>query len=159
MLSPISQHLLDQTLSWDQYYALSRSTGNSADNIGRMNKILSTINIESKLYNIMTTVSTDLTWLALAAAGTHDVAEVLPVLYTIASCSDRITFRILQSDLYPEASQFLVSGNAPTIRLICLRSDTLELLGSWVPRPSSYEGDKTLSIQEEFIDLVREWTK
>ena len=201
MPSFITPSILDQTISWAEYYAIATSYVESDDrpelyrnekmqrytreNISRIDHILKTITIESKLYNALTAIKTDLIWLVLSEPWCGDASQVVPVLYTIASCSEHISFRILQSDAHPEVmSAYLTDGSRSIPKLICLRADTLEELGTWGPRPANlqkivlenkddaslsfgakvrmvhdwYNEDKTASIQDEFIDLVRQWT-
>lgn len=201
MASFITKFILDRSISWEEYYAIAKSYVESdekpelyrnekmlrytSENIGRMDHILQTINIESKLYNILSAVNTDLIWLVLSEPWCGDASQVVPVLYTIASCSDHISFRILQSDAHPEVlSAYLTDGSRSIPKLICLKADTLEELGTWGPRPQNlqkivrenindpslsfgakvrmihawYAEDKTASIQDEFIDLVRKWS-
>ena len=197
----ISASVLDQTISWDEYYATIKKYIESddkpevyknekmlkytADNLRRMDHVLQTINIGSKLYNTMTSIHTGLIWVVLAEPWCGDVSQEIAALYTIASCSEHISFRILQSDSHPEIlSAYLTNGSRSIPKLICLKANTLEELGTWGPRPAAlqqivmenkdrtdisfgakvrmihdwYENDKTLSIQDEFIDLARKWT-
>ena len=200
MTSFITTPLLDQTLSWAEYYATVKKYIESADrpelynnekmlryttdNLRRMDHVLGTISIESKLYNLLTAIRTDLVWVVLAEPWCGDVSQVIPALYTIASCSEHIRFRVLQSDSHPDVlSTYLTNGSRSIPKLICLKADTMEELGTWGPRPAElqkivlankddtslsfgakvrmvhewYEADKTLSIQDEFIDLARKW--
>ena len=200
MTSTISPSVLAQTISWDEYYALAKKYVESddrpelyqnekmkkytADNISRMDHILQSINIESKLYNLMASIKTDLIWLVLTEPWCGDASQVVPVLYTIASCSEHISFRILQSDAHPEIMDaYLTHGSRSIPKLICLKADTLEEIDTWGPRPDAlqqivtenkdrtdisfgakvrmvhewYGADKTISIQDEFIDLIRKW--
>jgi hypothetical protein len=79
---------------------------------------------------------------------------------------------------------YLTNGSRSIPKLICLNANTLEQLGTWGPRPAElqkivienkdnpdlsfgakvrmvhdwYAEDKTLSIQDEFIDLIKKWT-
>ena len=200
MTSFITTSLLDQTLSWAEYYAMVKKYIESddrpelynndkmlrytTDNLRRMDHVLDTISIESKLYNLLTAIRIELIWVVLAEPWCGDVSQVIPALYTIASCSEHIRFRVLQSDSHPDVlSAYLTNGSRSIPKLICLKADTLEELGTWGPRPVElqkivlankddtslsfgakvrmvhewYEADKTLSIQDEFIDLVRKW--
>jgi hypothetical protein len=201
MPSAITPPVLARTISWAEYYAIAQGYVGSDDkpelyrnekmlrytkeNINRMDHILQTINIQSKLYNAMTAISTDLIWVVLTEPWCGDASQVVPVLYTIAGCSEHISFRIVQSDAYPEVlTDYLTAGSRSIPKLICLRADTLEEFGTWGPRPAVlhtmvqahkddpdmsfgakvrmvhdwYGADQTLSIQEEFIDLVRQWS-
>jgi hypothetical protein len=194
--------VLSQTIAWGEYYNIARRYAEADDrpelyrdekmlrytreNIGRMDHILDTINIESKLYNLLAALRRDLTWVALSEPWCGDASQVVPVLYTIASCSDKIAFRILQSDAYADVmNAYLTDGSRSIPKLVCLDTQTMEELGTWGPRPAAlqnivlenkddtslsfgakvrmvhhwYENDKTASIQEEFIDLIKIWDK
>ena len=200
MTSAITLSALAQTISWAEYYAIAKGYVENepkpelyqnpkmlrytAENIQRIDDIRKSINIESKLYNALSAVDIDLIWLVLTEPWCGDASQVVPVLYTIASCSERIDFRILQSDAHPEVmGVYLTDGSRSIPKLICLRADTGEVLGTWGPRPAAlqkivlenkdnpdlsfgakvrmvhqwYTDDKTASIQHEFIDLVRNW--
>ena len=196
----ITPDVLAQSISWSEYYAIAKGYAESDDrpalyqdekmqrytreNVARIDHILKTINIESKLYNALSAIKTDMIWLVLSEPWCGDASQVVPVLHTIASCTDRIRFRIIQSDAHPEVLDHYLTGTSRSIpKLICLRADTLEELGTWGPRPAAlhrivlenkdnpnisfgakvrmvhawYDEDKTASIQDEFIDLVKKW--
>jgi hypothetical protein len=200
MLSAITPDILRHTLSWEPYYALIKQYIETDDkpeiyrpekmlrytaaNLQRMDTIRSYITIESKLYNQLDTLATDWIWVVLAEPWCGDVSQILPVLYTIAGCSDHITFRILQSDSYPEVmDRYTTDGSRSIPILVCIDSQTGKEIGIWGPRPkvlqnmvkenkdrtdisfgdkvrmihSWYEADKSRSIQEEFIDLIKIW--
>ena len=201
MLSSITAEILKGTISWAEYYALAKKYVESddkpelyrnekmlrytAENIKRIDHILGTINIESKLYNALTAVDRDLIWMVLTEPWCGDASQVVPVLYTIASCSEHISFRILQSDSHPEVMDaYTTDGSRSIPKLICIDAVSFEELGTWGPRPAVlqkivheninnpdlsfgakvrmvhdwYAEDKTISIQDEFIDLVRKWS-
>jgi hypothetical protein len=196
----ITPHILDQTISWDQYYALVKQYVETDDkpelyrnekmlrytgeNLKRMDHVLANINIESKLYNALNAVTTPWTWIVLAEPWCGDVSQEIGALYTFSTCNENITFRILQSDSHPEVLDHYVTGGSRSIpKLICLRTETLEEVGTWGPRPAVlqkivmdnkdrtdisfgdkvrmihawYGEDMTRSIQEEFIDLIKIW--
>ncbi|MCK8370477.1 thioredoxin family protein, partial [Erwinia amylovora] len=74
----------------------------TAQNVERIDHILKTINIESKLYNALSSVTHDMICLVLSEPWCGDASQVVPVLYSIAYCTDHISFRIIQSDAHPE---------------------------------------------------------
>ena len=199
-MSSITPSILQQTIDWQHYYALCKQYVEgydkpliyqdekmlryTASNIKRMDAILQYITIESKLYNLLQSVSTRWTWLVLAEPWCGDVAQILPVLYTIASCTDSIDFKILQSDSHPQIlDQYMTEQSRSIPILLCLATDTLQEIGRWGPRPAAlqvlvahykddttvsyrdkvrrvhswYESDKTQVIQAEFIDLIKNW--
>ena len=92
---------------------------------------------------------------------------------------------ILRDENLEIMDQFLTNGRARSIpKLICLDSQTLEVLGDWGPRPEPaqqlftnlrnsgeyssqeraerlhkwYADNKTLAVQDEFIPLIEEWS-
>ena len=199
-MSSITPSILEQTLDWQQYYTLceqyvkgddkpliyqdEKMLRYTASNIMRMDAILQYITIESKLYNLLQTVTTPWTWLVLAEPWCGDVSQILPVLYTIASCNDLIDFKILQSDSHPQVlDEYMTDQSRSIPKLICLETGTLKEIGRWGPRPAAlqtlvaqhkddttlnyrdkvrivhnwYETDKTQAIQVEFIDLIKIW--
>lgn len=196
----ITKDILSQTMSWEQYYALvkqyvegpdrpelyqqEKMLRYTADNLKRMDHVLFTINIESKLYNQLSSVKERWTWVVLAEPWCGDVSQEIGALYTFSTCSERIDFRILQSDAHPAVLDHYTTGGSRSIpKLICLLTETGEELGTWGPRPQAlqqivmankdrtditfgdkvrmihawYAQDATRSIQEEFIDLVKKW--
>lgn len=200
MQSFITRPILDQTISWEQYYALVRQYVETddkpelyrnekmlrytGDNLKRMDHMLANINIESKLYNQLNAVSTPWIWVVLAEPWCGDVSQEISVLYTFSTCSEKIDLRILQSDSHPEVLDHYTTGSSRSIpKLVCLRADTLEEVGTWGPRPAVlqqivlenkdradisfgakvrmihewYGQDMTRAIQEEFIDLIKIW--
>ena len=200
MPSIITTSILDLSISWAEYYAIAKSYVESPDkpelyqnekmlrytaqNVERIDHILKTINIESKLYNALSSVTHDMIWLVLSEPWCGDASQVVPVLYSIASCTDHISFRIIQSDAHPEIlDAYLTNGSRSIPKLICLKADSLEEIGTWGPRPDAlqqivqtqkdnpdlsfgakvrlvhdwYAADATASIQEEFIDLIKQW--
>lgn len=196
----ITPHILGQTISWGQYYALIKQYIETDDkpelyrnekmlrytgeNLKRMDSVLVNTNIESKLYNALNAVITPWTWVVLAEPWCGDVSQEIGALYTFSTCNEHITFRILQSDSHPEVLDHYTTGGSRSIpKLICLRTDTMEEIGTWGPRPAVlqkivmdnkdrtdisfgdkvrmihawYGEDMTRSIQEEFIDLIKIW--
>ncbi|MBS1684054.1 MAG: thioredoxin family protein [Bacteroidetes bacterium] len=152
MTSYITQELLSQSLSWEQYYALVRRYVDgpdrpelyrqekmlryTGDNLKRMDHVLANINIESKLYNQLSAVKDHWIWVVLAEPWCGDVSQEIAALYTFSTCSDSIDFRVLQSDSHPDVLDHYTTGGSRSIpKLICLRTGTREELGTWGPRP------------------------
>ena len=199
-MAAITPSLLKETLDWQQYYATCKKYVESderpalyraekmqrytAANIQRMDTLLQHITIEPKLYNLLQTVAEQWRWVVLAEPWCGDVSQILPVLYILASCNDKIAFSILQSDSYPAILDDYLTDDSRSIPiLICLKADSLIEIGRWGPRPAElqalvlnhkddatlsfgdkvrrihqwYETDKTRSIQTEFIDLIKKW--
>lgn len=199
-MSIITAEVLKDTISFEEFKQLTQHIISSEErpekyrdekmlrytiaNLERINKCVANINIESKLYNALSTLNQKWVWLVLAEPWCGDVAQEIGALYTIAGCSENIDFRILQSDANPHiVDAFATNGSRSIPKLICLNADTLEVIGTWGPRPAElqqmvmdfkanptgtfgdfvrklhawYEADNSRSMQLEFIDLVKEW--
>ena len=199
MTSVISQDLLGQALTWEQYYALTEQyalTENKpekykepsilrciASNLKRMDVVLDSMTIDSKLYNLVSTSNVDLTWLLTADPVCEEAAEILPILSTVATCSDRISMRILLGDTHQYIAQIYgVNGRASAPTMTCVHSSTLTKIDTWRLRPQSlqrliqeleqkntsqmdidltiqkwYANDKAKSLQSELIDRIKIW--
>lgn len=151
------------------------------ENFERMNRLKSFTNIESKLYNELQKLNTSWTWICITEPWCSDASQIVPVLNLISQSNSNILFRILLRDTNLEVMDaYLTSGGRAIPKLICVNSETLEEVGVWGPRPTVlqdivlankelslgekvklihawYDENKTLAIQEEFIDLIKQW--
>ena len=75
--------------------------------------------------------------LVLTESWCGDAAPVLPVLSAIADASDSLELRIAMRDEHPRLmDRFLTNGARSIPKLLVVRPETFEVLGSWGPRPS-----------------------
>ena len=153
------------------------------ENVERIQRVLEQMKVETKLYNTLNTLGVKWTWVVLTEPWCGDAAQVVPALYTLSTCSENIDFRILLSDSHSDIlDQFLTKGSRSIPKLICI-NELQEVIGTWGPRPAIlqqlvlaqkddttktfgdkvrsihqwYEQDKTNTLQEEFVQLVKEW--
>lgn len=122
-------------------------------------------------------------WLILTEAWCGDAAQNLPIIEKIAAESDIIETRyILRDENLELMDRFLENGARSIPRLIAMDRDSLEILGSWGPRPAVlkeyylrlrsqglekleigellqrwYNEDKGQSLQKEFETLIHDW--
>lgn len=122
-------------------------------------------------------------WLVITEAWCGDAAQNIPPIEKIANLNDRIETRYILRDENTELmDQFLTSGSRSIPKLIALDADTLDVLGTWGARPEAaqklyyelkekgaekaaimehlqrwYNADRTLSLQNEFVNLLAEW--
>ncbi len=91
-----------------------------------------------------------MTWLVLSEGWCGDAAQILPFLAKMADLSPNIELKIILRDEHPEImDEFLTDGVSRSIpKLIALDSETLEVLGSWGPRP--------MVIQQEYLKKLRD---
>tara|TARA_R100001143_G_C3361305_1_gene136522 strand:- start:37222 stop:37839 length:618 start_codon:yes stop_codon:yes gene_type:complete len=153
-------------------------------NSHRMRRIDKRIELIEPLKNRLDELKRAMTWVVLTEAWCGDAAQNLPVIQKIADSSSKIQTRyILRDENLEIMDQFLTNGRSRSIpKLICLDSQTLELLGHWGPRPAGadrlyseltqqglpyqevaekihkwYADDKTATMQSELLHLLDEW--
>ncbi|WP_020401724.1 thioredoxin family protein [Gracilimonas tropica] len=123
-------------------------------------------------------------WLVINEGWCGDAAQTLPFINKMAEASDNITLRIILRDKNPEIMDaFLTNGSRSIPKLVALDQETLEVLGTWGPRPKIaydtykaerenpdipneeavenlhlwYAKDRGKTIQREFLTLLDEW--
>lgn len=153
-------------------------------NSHRMRRIDKRIELIEPLKARLERIHRNMTWLVLTEAWCGDAAQNLPVIQKIADQSPKIQTRFILRDENPEIMDlFLTNGRSRSIPiLICLDSESLELLGHWGPRPHGagqlfsdltqdglpyqevaekvhkwYADDNTTTMQNEILQLIDEW--
>ena len=200
MESPITNDVLSKTISFDQYLDLTKSILASTapvgiyqnektfrytrSNLERMNKVLTEMVLNQKLYNLLGEIKDEWLWLVISEPWCGDASWGTPALYIISTACENIDFRILLRDENPEIMKnYQTAGSDSIPKLVCLRKKDLKELGTWGPRPASlhkivmafkngvdfdykesvrqlhawYDEDMTKSIQNELIDLIKDW--
>lgn len=198
----ITRDTVSQSLSWQEYtlhierlatavekptpYNNEKTLQYTLRNYENTKRVLSYISISQKLYNRMLEIKRQQLWLVISEPWCGDVSHVLPVLYAIASCSELVTFRLLLRDANSDImNHFLTEGSESIPKLLVLDEASLQLLGTWGPRPQAlqqiavqyrnnsnipfrdkvkfihqwYDADKSMSIQEELLEQVRDWVQ
>lgn len=120
-------------------------------------------------------------WLVINEGWCGDGAQSLPFINKMAEASENITLKIILRDQNPKVmDEFLTNGARSIPKLIALDEETLEVLGTWGPRPKPayykykeeladpeisnkkasenlhywYAKDRGMTIQNEFLDLL-----
>ena len=153
-------------------------------NSHRLRRIDKRIELMEPLKDRLDNVTRSMTWLVLTEAWCGDAAQNLPIIQKIADHTSKIQTRyILRDENLEIMDLFLTNGRSRSIPiLICLDSETLELLGHWGPRPEGastlfsklnqeghssrevaekvhkwYTDDNTTAVQHELFRLMDEW--
>lgn len=154
-------------------------------NAQRMRRVEKTVLLEDELVQVMLSVQTPMTWVILTEAWCGDAAQSLPAIVKIADASPLVDVKLLLRDENLDVMDaYLTNGGRSIPKLIAFRSDTMEELGTWGPRPEPahklylemkeqnlpfdefaeklhgwYAKDKSRTLQKEFIELIRNWAK
>lgn len=150
----------------------------------RMVRVAKTFEIANHVRDAVSDSVRSMIWLVITEGWCGDAAQNIPAIEKIASAGEQITTRYILRDENPELmDKFLTAGARSIPKLIALDADTLEILGSWGPRPEAaqmyfeklrseglektqiaemmqrwYNDDRSRSIQDEFARLVPGWT-
>ncbi|MBL7933970.1 MAG: thioredoxin family protein [Bacteroidia bacterium] len=150
-------------------------------NLQRMKRIEKSTTLLEETKKIISEISTPLTWLVLTEGWCGDAAQNLPAIYLMSLESKNINFRLVLRDEHLEImDKYLTNGSRSIPKLICFETESLRERFTWGPRPSElqeiimrlkhenaskeerglaaqnwYNKDKTLSLQKEISNLVR----
>ncbi|MGZ3862106.1 MAG: thioredoxin family protein [Bacteroidia bacterium] len=154
-------------------------------NAQRMQRISKQCEINDDLKNLLQGIKQPLQWIIIAETWCGDGAQNIPVLAKMAELNPLIELRIIFRDENPEYMEiFLTNGSKAIPKLICADKISGETIGTWGPRPARirqmaldykkefpevahdefvrnlhtwYAKDKTISLQEEFIEILKGW--
>ena len=196
----ITKDLLDNALSYEVYRSLvnellaeGKTTGpkQSEDlthytklNAQRMNRWDKTTKINDALKQTISEVSEKWVWLIITEGWCGDAAQNIPVIVKMAELNPNIEVKLILRDEHLDVMDaYLTNGGRSIPKLIALKAETLEELGTWGPRPVEvqemvwehkknpqesyskfsekiqkwYAKDKSQSIQREFNELIQSW--
>ena len=154
-------------------------------NMHRMLRMEKTTVLDEEMVQLLLSVENKMTWVVLTEAWCGDAAQNLPTIAKIAAASPLIDVKLLLRDEHPEIMDaYLTNGTRSIPKLIALDADTLEVLGTWGPRPEPaqqlvqeakeenmpfkemaeklhgwYAKDRSRALQQEFKCLLRKWAK
>jgi len=200
--SIITKEVLDSAMSYDSYMNLlnelmsqGKTTGNDQSeamvgygkmNVQRMKRLNKTIQLKPELEQALNELTRKITFLVITEGWCGDAAQNVPVFNKLLEHTDKIELKLILRDENLEVMDaFLTNGGRSIPKLIALDTETLEVIGTWGPRPEAaqfmvtefrkiengeysefvkevqlwYARDKTLSMQNEIIDLFKAWNK
>ncbi|MDA9783145.1 thioredoxin family protein [Vicingaceae bacterium] len=155
-------------------------------NVQRMKRLNKNIQLQPELLQVLKGFNRKVTFLVITEGWCGDAAQNVPVFNKLLEYTNEIDLKlILRDENLKIMDAFLTSGGRSIPKLIALDSATLKLLGSWGPRPEAaqfmvtefkkidngdysefvkevqlwYARDKTFSMQNELVDLLKAWNK
>jgi hypothetical protein len=150
----------------------------------RMHRLEKTVKLNDSLVEKAGKVERKMIWLIITEGWCGDAAQNIPTIEKIAAQNDSIETRYVLRDENLELMDAYLTNNARSIpKLIALDAETLEVIGTWGPRPQIamdfyhelkkqglekplimenlqrwYLQDKEKSLQSEFENLLSEWS-
>ncbi len=199
----ITPEVISGAMSYDEYRKLlddemanGRTTGTDQSewlidyarlNLQRIRRLDKTTVLVDDVRNALDTLQNPQLWVVLTEGWCGDAAQVVPVIAKIAEYSSKIGLKLLLRDEWPEVMDaYLTRGTRSIPKLIALKPQHLELIGSWGPRPEAaqqmveeykrnpkgkskedfttmvhkwYSNNKTLDTQYELLACIREWDR
>jgi len=150
----------------------------------RMQRLEKTVVLEPELVFSIRSLDVRWIWLNITEGWCGDAAQNIPIIEKIAAENPGIETRYILRDENPELmDQYLTNGARSIPKLIALDANTLEVLGTWGPRPKHaqdyfyamrgqgiehgaimerlqrwYNEDHSRSTQAEFGELTAVWS-
>ncbi|WP_237144319.1 thioredoxin family protein [Pontibacter pamirensis] len=199
--TPITHEHLSKAISYMQYLEMidtllaeGKTTGENHSeemveytrmNMHRMYRMEKSVALDDEIVQLLLSVDNKMTWVVLTEAWCGDAAQNIPAIAKIADASPLIEVKLLLRDEHPEVMDAFLTNDTRSIpKLIVLDTDTLEVLGTWGPRPEPaqklvqeakdnnlpfkemaeklygwYDKDRSRTLQQEFKCLLRNWAQ
>lgn len=166
---------MDYTESRKGYVALNEQ---------RMRRLDKTTELNDELIIALQNLKHNWVWVVLTESWCGDAAQSLPAIVKMTESTPKIELNLLLRDQNPVVMNHYLTGESRSIpKLICFNKDTGKEVFTWGPRPEQiqnlkmdwmagklpdktkdevdkeiqqwYNKDKTLSLQKEFIALIK----
>lgn len=196
MKFPFDKKRIEEGMNFQAYYNLTeklvaegKTTGpNQSDalahytklNLSRMKRLAKTTSLSDALIEKVNQVKRKTYFLVISEAWCGDAAQNVPLIAKAAEFSSNIELKIiLRDDNLDIMDQYLTNGGRSIPKVIAIDAESLEVLGSWGPRPNEaqklmlelktkevshdvmveelqrwYNEDKTHSFQADFSELI-----
>ncbi|MGF1638477.1 MAG: thioredoxin family protein [Cyclobacteriaceae bacterium] len=152
----LTPELIAGAMNWNDYYELTErlvSEGKTSGpnqtvalinftrlNLQRMKRVYKTTVLTENTLNLIKSISKRLTWLVITEPWCGDAAQNLPVIVRMAEINSLISLKVILRDEHLEIMDaFLTNGGRSIPKLICLDTESLEVIGSWGPRPQFFQ--------------------
>ncbi len=107
-------------------------------NNARMDRLDKTTTLTEAAIEQLSQIKQPIIWLTITEPWCGDAAQIIPVLHKLAQASQYIKLRLILRDLHLDImDRFLTHGARSIPKIITLDAATLEVLGSWGPRPAA----------------------
>lgn len=154
-------------------------------NLHRMRRVEKTTELSSEMLDVLQRINRKIIWVVLTEAWCGDAAQSVPAIAKIAAATPTIDLKLLLRDENLDVMDaYLTNGGRSIPKLIVLDAETMEELGTWGPRPEPaqqlvldakaqkmdfkemaeklhgwYGKDRSRTLQQEFIPLIKAWAE
>ncbi len=202
IMHPINQELIDSSMNYNSYKELlnqlfeeGKTTGENQSaellnyakmNLQRMKRLDKTVSLNDSLSAVIDSADLpEMIWLVITEGWCGDAAQNIPLLNKIAKKTNQIDLRFILRDGNLEVmDQHLTNGGRAIPKLIALEPESLNVIGTWGPRPKEpqklvdelkkqegveysviaekmqlwYARDKTQAQQTELLECLIKWS-
>lgn len=104
----------------------------------RMRRLLKTIVVPESVRAAARKADRKRIWLVVTEAWCGDAAQAIPAIEAVASLAPNVTTRYILRDEHTNLiDRFRTDGGRSIPKLICIDAETLDIVGSWGPRPTA----------------------
>lgn len=152
----LEKSILDHAYSYETYrqlidkkFAAHQTTGTDHSlsmlnytslNLARMRRLDKKSRLTEATLAVLKNIKHPTTWLVITEGWCGDAAQIVPTLSHMALENEQITLRfILRDENLPVIDAFLTNNARSIPKVIILNTNTLEVLGSWGPRPAEVQ--------------------
>ncbi|MCC6760621.1 MAG: thioredoxin family protein [Chitinophagaceae bacterium] len=128
-------------------------------NIARMNRLDKTFAVPQKNWHQIQKMPNELWFLTISEGWCGDAAQIIPVIDKMVAAKATWVHKIILRDEHlPVMDRFLTNGTSRSIPVtIILRSDTMDVLGWWGPRPTGAQAViDELKAENADFEIVKE---
>lgn len=165
----ITKEILDRAYNYEAYKELiedlfseNRTTNedNSESqlnytklNIQRISRWDKRAKLSEELNSEIEKINKDQIWLVITEGWCGDAAQILPFINKMTELSNHIELKLILRDQHPEVmDEFLTDGTRSIPKVVVLDKGSLEILGSWGPRPAVIHTDYVQKRRDEDYD-------
>lgn len=153
----------------EQIQSKKNSTTNYAEayrpyldaNTSRILELLPEIQIQKKLYNLLSTLKTPTYWVLITEPWCGDASHTTPLIYQLAQSNSNITCNIALRDTHTEWIQAYSTAGKQSIPILVIHDTDKNVLFRWGPRPnlcSKYIEQLDVSLpRDEKMRHVHDW--
>lgn len=156
--SAITNEVLSKALNYDSYTKLiedlfseNRTTNDDNSesqlnytklNIQRASRWEKRAKLNDDLKEVVNKINNDQIWLVITEGWCGDAAQILPFINKISELNEKVELKLVLRDQHPDVmDEFLTDGSRSIPKVVVLNKETLDVLGSWGPRPKAVHKD------------------
>jgi len=109
-------------------------------NMDTMNRLTKDFVLADETLSALAKIEKPQKWLVITEPWCGDAGQVVPIIYKMVVANDNLSMHlVLRDENKALIQQFLTDGTESIPKLVCLDPQTLEVLGTWGPRPAAVQ--------------------